>query len=105
MPKGAETRLAYKVSVTGGELKVVYFGLVASGQVVTAEEAVKRLGAGEVCVFVACRHDVKAKVEALWGERGPHPSPPQKGGDRDGTGLEVSHSHAVGVVGDAGPDR
>ena len=35
----------------------------------TAEEAVKRLGAGEVCVFVACRHDVKAEVERLWGER------------------------------------
>ena len=84
MPKGGETRLAYKASVTGGELKVVYFGLVASGQVVTAEEAVKRLGAGEVCVFVACRHDVKAKVERLWGERQPHP-PSTRSGNGEGT--------------------
>ena len=62
MPKGAETRLAYKASVTGGELKIQYFGLVASGQVKTVEEAVRGLVAGEACVFVACRHDVRVKL-------------------------------------------
>ena len=65
MPKGGETRLAYKCSVTGGELKIVYLGLVASGQVQTVEEAVAELGRGEVCVFITCRHDVKVKMERL----------------------------------------
>lgn len=105
MPKGGETRLAYKCSVTGGELKIVYFGLVASGQVRTAEEAVAALGEGEAVVFVACRNDVRVKVERLWGERRAHPSPPQKGGDGDGANLDTSHSHTVGAVGNAGPDR
>jgi len=84
MPKGGETRLAYKVSVTGGELKVVYFGLVAGGQVLTVEKAVKKLGEGEVCVFIACRHDVKVKMERLWGERQPHP-PSTRSGNGEGT--------------------
>lgn len=87
MPKGAETRLAYKASVAGGELKVGYFGLVASGQVRTAEEAVALLGQGEAVVFVACRNDVRLKVERLWRERQPHPSPPH-GGDGDGA-IEI----------------
>ena len=84
MPKGGETRLAYKVSVTGGELKVFYFGLVAGGQVLTVEKAVKKLGEGEVCVFIACRHDVKVKMERLWGERQPHP-PSTRSGNGEGT--------------------
>lgn len=109
MQKGGETRRAYKCSVTGGELKIVYFGLVASGQVRTAEEAVALLGQGEAVVFVACRNDVRIKMEWLWWERRSQTSPsyqdkPQ-GGDGDGAGLDVSHSHTVGVMGNAGPDR
>lgn len=110
MPKGAETRLAYKCEVKGGELKIQYFGLVASGQVRTAEEAVRGLVAGEVCVFVSCRNDVRIKMEWLWKERQPHPSPsfqdkPQEGEDCDGKDSDTSCSHTLGEVGNAGPNR
>lgn len=110
MPKGAETRLAYKASVTGGELKIQYFGLVASGQVKTVEEAVRGLVAGEAYVFVACRNDVRVKLEGLWKERRPHPNPsfqdkPQEGGDCDGKDSDTSCSHTLGEVGNAGPNR
>ena len=77
MPKGAETRLAYKCSVTGGELKIVHFGLIAANQVRTVDEAVKELLAGE-STFVTCRHDVKIK-------------------------LIDSYSHALGAVGETQP--
>lgn len=77
MPKSAESKLAYKASVTGGELKVVFYGLVASSWVISPERAVELLRDGNPFVFITCRNDVREKFEALWSQFHPSPDPLQ----------------------------
>ena len=69
MPKGGDTKLAYKVSFVENELKIVFFGLTASGLVVTPQKAVEKLSAGAPFIYVTCRNDVRDEVIKLWAER------------------------------------
>lgn len=69
MPKGGDTKLAYKVSFVENELKIVFFGLTASGSVLTPSAAVAKLGKGVPFVYITCRNDVRDEVIKLWAER------------------------------------
>lgn len=69
MPKGGDTKLAYKVSFVENDLKIVFFGLTAARGVIAPSVAVKTLMEGAPFVYITCRNDVREEMVKLWAER------------------------------------
>ena len=66
MPKGNASTQTYKASVVDGELKTVYYGLMATIFVKSPIDAVNALRNGKAFVYIHARQADKELLEKLW---------------------------------------